>query len=119
MMLQLIALLHKTISTADKDLVASADAETYALKAFARSFNFLDDPVQFAKDMWGKTDYARANSFSSMTVDAGFHRVPPKKVPQGANVVSDEPWLRYARMSRSKFLAQMGSTTQVDDLVAM
>jgi hypothetical protein len=103
----LIALLHRTISTADKDLVMSADAETYALKAFARSFKSLDDPVQFAKDMWGKTDYARATKFLSMTTDAGFRRVARAKVPQGANVVSDEPWLRYARMSRSKFLAEI------------
>jgi len=103
----LIALLHRTISTADKDLVMRADAETYALKAFARSFKSLDDPVQFAKDMWGKTDYARATKFLSMTTDAGFRRVARTKVPQGANVVSDEPWLRYARMSRSKFLAEI------------
>jgi len=103
----LIALLHRTISTADKDLVMRADAETYALKAFARSFKSLDDPVQFAKDMWGKTDYARATKFLSMTTDAGFRRVARTKVPQGANVVSDEPWLRYARMSRSKFLGEI------------
>jgi hypothetical protein len=105
----LIALLHRTISTADKDLVATADAETYALKAFARSFKSLDDPVRFAKDLSGKTDRARATKFLSMTTDAGFRRVAHTKVPQGANVVSDEPWLTYARMSRSKFLTEIAS----------
>jgi hypothetical protein len=109
----LIGLLHRTISTADKYLVASADAESYALEAFAQSFRSLDDPIQFAKDTWGRTDYARASKFLSMTTEAGFHRVARTKVPQGANAVSDEPWFKYARMSRSEFLAEMGSTSQL------
>jgi hypothetical protein len=113
----LLGLLHMTISTADKDLVASADAETYALKSLARSIGALDHPVQFAKDMWGKGVYARAIRLLNMTVDGGFHRVPRKKVPQGANVVSDEFWLKYARMSRSKFLAETGSYAQEDHSV--
>ena len=82
--------------------------KSYALEAFAQSFRSLDDPIQFAKDTWGRTDYARASKFLSMTTEAGFHRVARTKVSQGANAVSDEPWFKYARMSRSEFLAEMG-----------
>jgi hypothetical protein len=115
----LIALLHRTISTADKDLIAAVDLEFYARQVVVRHFHSLDDPLQFAKDIWGRTELLRATKLLNLTVKAGFHRVSRTKLPNGVNAVPDEIWLNLAQMNRSEFLAEMESKREADNSVAV
>lgn len=110
----LTALLHRTVSAADSDLRAKADAEAYAVGAVVQSFHAQDDPVRFAKDLWGKTAQFRATKLLSMTFQAGFHRVPRARLPAGANAIPDELWLRLANLGRSEFLAEMESRNEAE-----
>lgn len=105
----LIALLHRTVTTADADLVHTADAEAYALATFAKTFWDLPEPIDFAKSVWGRTEASRANKFLAMTIPGGFHRVARSKIPAAANAVADDLWWRLARLDRSTFLASMRS----------
>jgi hypothetical protein len=94
--------------------IGSVAKESYALRALAQSVHALDDPLEFTKEIWGRTARSRASKLLAMTVNAGFHRVTSAKLPNGARAIADETWLRLANMNRFEFLDEMRSRSEAE-----
>lgn len=102
----LIALLHRTITVGDADIVRAVNAEAYAEEAMAGVLKAkgADDTT---KKYWGRSERSRATKLMSLTMGHGFYRHVRTQAPAGINVVHDDLWRELAGLSRSDFLSRI------------
>lgn len=103
----LIALLHRTITESDADLIRAVNAEKYGEEVVARVIRERG-AIDLAKKLWGLSERGRASKLLSFTIGRGFYRHARTRMPVGAKSVDDDIWLELANLTRSGFLSRIG-----------
>lgn len=104
----LVALLHRTVTESDADLVRAVHAEDYAENVVA-SVVRKRGADGLAKKLWGLSERGRATKLLSFTIGHGFYRHARTRTPSGAKTVHDDIWFELAALTRSEFLVRVSA----------